>query len=160
MHVLDAAHKTVQSYPGGAEALATRMVVITQEGNERQMSASVLRSKVNANVRTHHLYLTEASEIMSLTADHRILHALAAEHGYVLQKADEVTAGASLLQVLLSANAAEGNFDSVLQEALSDGKITQNEMKAITEAGMRQTSTHMALLRLCQAISQHATGEG
>jgi hypothetical protein len=148
VNLIDAAHKTVHDYPGGSQSLGPRI----------DMSPAILRNKVNPNNETHHLTLAEADEIMSVTGDHRILHALAAQHGYVLQKADEVTAGASLLQVLLSANAAEGNFDSVLQEALADGKITPNEMKAITEAGMRQTSTHMALLRLCQTISQQAIG--
>lgn len=148
MNVIDAAHKTVHDYPGGSPSLAPRI----------GMSAAVLRNKVNPHNEVNHLTLAEADELMAVTGDHRILHALAAQHGYVLQKADDVTAGASLLQVLLSANAAEGNFDSVLQEALSDGKITPNEMKAITEAGMRQTTTHMALLKLCQTISAQALG--
>lgn len=161
MNIIDAARKTVKDYPGGSEALATRMVVVTQDGKEKPMSAAVLRSKVNPEVRTHHLYLTEASEIMDLTGDHRILHALAAEHGYVLQKTEDVAVGSSLLQVLLSANAAEGDFDRVLQEALADNLITPNEMRLIAEAGLKQSTTHMALLRLCQTIcSQVQEGRG
>lgn len=153
MNVLDAAHKTVQSYPGGSEALATRMVVITQEGKEKPMSGAVLRSKVNTNVRTHHLYLSEASEIMSLTGDHRILHALAAEHGYVLQQADEATDTGNMLQTLLSANAAEGDFDRLLQEALSDNVITPNEMSLLAEAGTKQNAAMVLLLAKLRAVS-------
>lgn len=154
MNIIDAARKTVKDYPGGSEALATRMVVITHEGKEKPMSAAVLRSKVNPEVRTHHLYLTEASEIMDLTGDHRILHALAAEHGYVLQKADDAPATGSVLQLLLSANAAEGEFDRVLQEAMADNVITPNEFKLISEAGMKQTTTLMALVKFCGVLQQ------
>lgn len=145
MNVVDAAHQTVKAYPGGAESLGPRVGI----------GPAVLRSKVNPNTDTHHLSLAEADRIMGATGDYRILQALAAEHGFVIQKADEAaSAGSSILQVLLAANAAEGEFDSVLNDALSDGKISPNEMKLITEAGMKQTSTLMALLKLCQAVQE------
>lgn len=153
MNVLDAAHKTVQSYPGGSEALATRMVVITQEGKEKPMSAAVLRSKVNPNVRTHHLGLAEASEIMALTNDHRILHALAAEHGYVLQRSEAVIEDGNVLQTLLSANAAEGDFDRLLQEAMADNIITPNEMSMLADAGTKQNAAMVFLLSRLRSMS-------
>lgn len=68
MNIIDAAHKTVHAYPGGSESLAPRIA----------MSAAVLRNKVNPNNSTHHLTLVEASEVMGVTGDYRILHALAA----------------------------------------------------------------------------------
>lgn len=154
MNIIDAARKTVKDYPGGSEALATRMVVITQEGREKPMSAAVLRSKVNPDVRTHHLYLTEASEIMDLTGDHRILHALAAEHGYVLQKADPVDDDGNVLQTLLRTNAAEGEFDRVLQEALADNLITPNELKQINDAAVKQQAATLMLLAKLRALAQ------
>lgn len=145
MNLIDAAHKTVHDYPGGSQSLGPRI----------DMSPAILRNKVNPNNTTHHLTLAEADEIMSVTGDHRILHALAAQHGYVLQKADEAAnVGSSILQVLLAANAAEGEFDRVLQEALADNVISPNEMKLINEAGMKQTSTLMALLKLCTAVQE------
>ena len=154
MNVLDAARKTVRDYPGGSEALATRMVVITQDGNEKQMSAAVLRSKLNADVRTHHLYLTEASEIMDLTGDDRILHALAAERGYVLQLADAANDAGDLLGTVLRANAAEGSFDRVLQEALEEGVITPNVFQLIADTGLKQNAATLVLLAKVRALSE------
>lgn len=151
MNVIDAAHKTVKDYPGGAEALATRMVVITQEGKEKPMSAAVLRSKVNHNVRTHHLGLSEASEIMSLTGDHRILHALAAEHGYVLRAAEAGCEPGSVLHSILAVNAAESEFDRLLHEVLADGVLTPNEFKDVSESGLKQQATLVVLLRMLAA---------
>jgi len=84
MNITDAAHKTVKDYPGGAEALATRLITVNDKGEEKPMSGAVLRNKINPNNTTHRLTLAEANEIMGLTGDHRILVALAAEHGYGL----------------------------------------------------------------------------
>lgn len=144
MNLIDAAHKTVHDYPGGSQSLGPRI----------DMSPAVLRNKVNPNNDTHHLSLTEANEIMSVTGDHRILHALSAEHGYVLQRADTQPDVGGLLQCVLVANAAEGEFDRVLQEALSDDLITPNELKAINEAGIRQQATLMMLLTKLRALTE------
>jgi hypothetical protein len=77
------------------------------------MSAALLRSKVNPNNTTHHLTLVEAGEIMSVTDDHQILHAMAAEQGYTLQLIGAVPGG-DLMRTLLHANAVEGDFDRIL----------------------------------------------
>lgn len=146
MNIQDAAHKTVQSYPGGSESLAPRI----------GMSAAVLRNKVNPNNDTHKLTLAEADEVMGVTGDHRILHALAASHGYVLQKVDADKDQPDILRALLKANAAEGEFDRVLQEALADDLITQNEMSVIERAGTAQQAATMVLLARLRALSAAA----
>ncbi|MGQ4661314.1 phage regulatory CII family protein [Lysobacter sp. F6437] len=144
MNIIDAAHSTVRSYPGGSESLGPRI----------GMSAAVLRNKVNPNNTTHHLTVAEASEIMGVTGDHRMLQAMAAEHGYVLASVDLGAGETSVLQTLLRANAAEGEFDRVLGEALADNLITANEMKAIAEAGVAQQSATMILLAKLRAVSE------
>lgn len=142
MNITDAAHKTVKDYPGGSEALAVRI----------GMSAAVLRNKVNPNNNTHHLTLAEASEIMGVAGDDRILHAMAAEHGYTLQKmvADGM---ASVMGAMLENAAKQGAFAQALQEALSDGLISENEMKAISSAGTAQVEAMINLLARLRAVT-------
>lgn len=123
MNIQDAAHKTVHDYPGGSVSLAPRM----------GMSPAILRNKVNPNNTTHHLTVAEADELMGLTGDHRILHALAAEHGYTLQRSDAPDAG-SLIQGMLAAAAGQGDLAHIVQEAMADGRITPNEVIAIERA--------------------------
>lgn len=142
MNILDAAHKTVKSYPGGSESLAPRI----------GMSAAVLRNKVNPNNETHHLTLAEASEIMGVTSDDRILHALAAEHGYTLQPMDPVASG-TVMGAMLDHGAAQGAFAQAIQEALSDGLITENEMREITSAGAAQMGAVVGLLARLRAVT-------
>ena len=144
MNIIDAAHKTVHAYPGGSESLGPRI----------GMSAAVLRNKVNPNNTTHHLTLAEADEIMGVTGDHRLLQALAAHHGYSLQRLDMPADAGGVLQTLLRANAAEGEFDRVLGDALADGLITPNELKAINDAGAAQQGATMMLLAKLRSLSE------
>ncbi|MGY3265830.1 phage regulatory CII family protein [Lysobacter sp. HA35] len=147
MNIVDAAHRTVHAYPGGSESLAPRI----------DMSPAVLRNKVNPNNTTHHLSLIEADELMAVTGDVRILHALADHHGYGLHKLECPADGGNVLQTLLVANASQGEFDRVLQEALADNVITQNEMKAIEHASVSQRE---ALLCLLARLREFSMGQG
>lgn len=144
MNIIDAAHATVRSYPGGSESLGPRI----------GMSAAVLRNKVNPNNTTHHLTVAEADAIMGVTGDHRMLQALAGQHGYVLTAVDLGADAGDMLQTLLHSNSAEGEFDRVLGEALADNLITPNELKAINEAGTRQQAATMMLLAKLRAVSE------
>lgn len=143
MNITDAAHKTVKDYPGGSESLGPRI----------SMSPAVLRNKVNPNNGTHHLSLAEANEILGVTGDHRILHAMAAEHGYVLQRVQSDSTS-SVMGLVLENAAREGAFAQTLQEALSDGLITENEMAALSRAGFAQ----MEGMTLLLARLRDATG--
>lgn len=70
MNVGDAFYQTVHGSAGGCEALAVRM----------NMSAAILRNKANVHTVTNKPTLDDADRIMGLTADYRILDALAANH--------------------------------------------------------------------------------
>ena len=120
MNITDAARKTVKEYPGGAEALGVRI----------GMSGAVLRNKVNPNNSTHHLSLAEASEIMGVTGDDRMLHALAAEHGYVLRRVEGATSG-SVIGAVLAVSKRQGDLAQAVAASLEDGKITPNESSEI-----------------------------
>ncbi|MEQ8034288.1 phage regulatory CII family protein [Xanthomonas sp. WHRI 6106] len=130
MNIADAAHKTVLDYPGGSVALATRLISINDRGEEKPMSAAVLRSKVNPNTRTHHLTLAEASEIMGLSGDFRILHALAAEHDFIVQRADVTLAG-GVVESLLDAGELKGKLCKLIADSYADQVLTLNEAKAL-----------------------------
>ena len=125
MNVCDAAYATVHDYPGGSESLGPRVGI----------SCAVLRNKVNPNNPGNHLTLQEADRIMSVTGDKRILMALAAEHGFVLDSIEAPDQGGSIMNSLLELGAVEGEFARTLHDALADGKITPNEMDAIAAAG-------------------------
>lgn len=152
MNVLDAAFDTVHDYPGGAGPLAERLTRLNKDGERVPMSAAVLNSKVNPNTVTHHLTLPEADRLMGLTGDHRILFALANNHGYQLHKIGADAGHGSLMQRLLKANRAEGEVDRVLEEALSDGVITRNELKAVLAAEIARQAATMQLMTKLQEM--------
>lgn len=155
MNVLDAAFDTVHDYPGGAGPLAERLTRVNKDGDRVPMSEAVLNSKVNPNTTTHHITLAESDRLMGLTGDHRILYALANNHGYQLLKIGADQAHGTLMQRLLKANSAEGEVDRVLEEALSDGVITHNELKAVLAAEMERQAASMQLMtklrEMCEA---------
>lgn len=149
MNIVDSAHRTVHAYPGGSESLAPRI----------GMSAAVLRNKVNPNNTTHHLSLVEADEILSITGDHRMLHDLAAAHGYTLQRFEAQGSKASVLSLLLATNTSKGEFAHALDEALADGLITENEMRVIADAGTSVQAAMVVLLARLRAMAgQRTTG--
>jgi len=121
VNVLDAAYKTVHGCVGGCDVLAGRM----------DMKPGVLRNKVNPNSNTHHLTLAEADEIMGLTGDHRILQALAAEHGYALVRTELPNVDASLMSSVLQFLGASGAMSTALNEVLAKGQITKNASRQI-----------------------------
>lgn len=138
MNIADAAHKTVHAYPGGSESLAPRI----------GMSAAVLRNKVNPNNTTHHLTLAEASEVMGVTGNDSILHALAAQHGYTLCQTEAPQSG-TLIGSLLAASGVKGDLAEVIAKAMEDYRITPNEASAI--------ASHCSQLQAIFAeIAQHA----
>jgi hypothetical protein len=79
MNTRDAAYLSGHHYPGGVPALAVRM----------SMDARDLSLKLNPNTCT--LSLDEAVVLMALSGDHRILHAMASELGYVLTQQQGAT---------------------------------------------------------------------
>jgi hypothetical protein len=146
VNIIDAAHKTVHSYPGGSESLGPRI----------GMSPAVLRNKVNPNNTTHHLTLVEADEIMGVTGDYRILQALAGQHGYVLQPMGSEGEAGNVLSAVLETNSCEGSFAETLQQALKDNLISQNEWRLLCDAGAKVQSAMLTLLgRLREQVPNH-----
>lgn len=124
MNIADAAYATVHDYPGGSESLGPRVGMVP----------AVLRNKVNPHSTNHHLSIADADRLMGVTGDHRMLQALAASHGYVLQRAEH-SEGEGVLSAHLALSAAKGELSAALLDALRDGRITQNEATLIASAG-------------------------
>lgn len=146
MNVIDAAHATVQRYPGGSESLGPRVGI----------SPAVLRNKVNPNTTSHRLALEEADEIMGVTGDYRILHALAQKHGFALTKLDDTAAAPSITSGVLALNAAIGDLSRSIADAIADGRITPNEMKGIDAAA---TAGQQMLITLLSSVHV-SSGDG
>lgn len=123
MTPLDAAHATVHEYPGGAAALCTRL----------DMSRQILHNKVNPNCPTNHLTLDDVDRIMGITGDFRILHALAAKHGFVCVPLPEAKDddSQSIFHLLVSVMGESGDVGRAVDAALADGRITPKEMKSV-----------------------------
>lgn len=126
MNIIDAAYNTVHDYPGGSSALATRMGI---------KSPAVLNSKVNPNTETHHLTLAEASKLMALTGDYRILQALAAEHDKVAIDLPDIPEcrDMALTDTILCIGTKGGDVMSKFREMMADGRITSGEAKDMSK---------------------------
>ena len=142
MNIIDAAYNTVHDYPGGASALAARMGI---------KSPAVLNSKVNPNTETHHLTLAEASKLMALTGDFRILQALSVEHEKVAIDLPEIPEcrDMSLTDKVLCIGMKGGDVMSLFREIMTDGRITQGEVEDMSKVIHQM---HIALAELDNQI--------
>lgn len=141
MNLSDAAHATVHDYPGGSESLAPRL----------GMSGAVLRNKVNPNNSFNHITLAEANKLMAITNDFRILHSMAAEHGFVSVKVDEEVAPSDMavLEIITKIWLANGNVGRAVDDALADGRIERHEIDRIKEeVKLTERALHQLIKRL------------
>lgn len=152
MNVADAAYSVVHDYPGGAESLAPRVGI----------GAAVLRSKVNPNCNTHHLNLTEADRITGVTGDPRILHALAATHGFVMfRPATGCDAtDMAVLEVMAGLWSTNGDLGTTVHRALVDGDLTEGEMEKVREAAYALQARIGGLLDRLGAMAQPPQSAG
>lgn len=142
-----AAYHTVHDWPGGAESLAPCL----------GMSATILRGKVNPNDAKHHLTLREASALMVITGDDRILHALAAEQGAVVRYA-AAEVSADLRDATLRAVAAKGVLAAKVAEATADGIITNREADEIERHSAASMAATAEVARQARAAVKRKAG--
>lgn len=145
MSPLDAFHSTVHDFPGGCESLAPRM----------GMSAQVLRNKANPNSTTNKPTLDDADRLMGIAGDHRIMHALAQNHGYVCTKIDEQPASdMAVLESVTDIWQHLGALGSEVHKAMADGRIEQHEVKAIEAAAFTMFRPVMQLLARVNGMAE------
>jgi len=129
MNIYDAFHETVHSAPGGCEALAVRMGV----------SAAVLRNKANPNAIGNIVGLGDVDRAMALTGNHGVLHALAANHGYVCVRVGDNVQSSDLavLEIVTGIWSANADLGKAVHEALADGRIERNEVARVRDLVLR-----------------------
>lgn len=145
MDVMDAAHATAHAYPGGTEALALRL----------GKAAGAFRQEL-LGLPTHKLGLATAAQMVELSGDHRIIHALCAANGLVAIAVDGVESRGDMLGMLLDQASASGDFAGAIRAALADGVITANELADVADKAMAKIASVQGLLRELRAA--HAAG--
>ncbi len=119
----DAFHQAVHRAPGGCEALAIRL----------GMSPAVLRNKANPNTSFNKPTLDDVLGVMGMTGEYGLLHAIAANFGFVCVKVgDEVEASdMAVLEMVAQVWATNGEVGIEVNSALADGRITDAEVVRI-----------------------------
>lgn len=141
MNLQDAVYNTAHDYPGGTESLAPRI----------GMSGAILRNKVNPNNPANKLTLDEASKIIGVTGDHRILNALCAEHGgmFVPLDASGCVCDSAILEIVTHVWRSNGDVGRAVDDVLADGRVEQHEIVQVRDAAyVLQQQVAMLINRL------------
>ncbi|RJF99047.1 hypothetical protein D3871_11385 [Noviherbaspirillum saxi] len=141
MNVQDAFYHTVHDYKGGTAELAGRL----------DMSQAILLNKADPNKEHNKPLLKDADRVMGLTADYRILHALAENHGHVCFKVDRDTHASDLaiLELVTKVWQSNGDVGTAVHNALADGRVDHKEIAQVRQAIYRtQQSLNEMLMRL------------
>ena len=149
MSVLDALYHTVHDYPGGAEALALRL------GKRGTSLCHEVRPPANSTAKAG---LVDAMKIMGLSDDHRTLHAMNAELGYMAVRLPGVDMASGTTMAHLAAVSRE--FNDVVQAAAvsaADGVITDNELAQLQRQSGELIAAVHALLG--DFVQQNAKGK-
>lgn len=129
MNQHDALYKIARAYPGGLEALASRM----------EVSVNVLRNKLAPGIESHYPSFEELSMIVELCHQagvkdaHLPLHALLSRHGmaaFVIPEPDQVSED-DLSQTVCRVMSRVGDVAEAVSTALIDGVITDAEADLI-----------------------------
>ncbi|MEB0137784.1 MULTISPECIES: phage regulatory CII family protein [unclassified Undibacterium] len=129
MNQHDALYKVARSYPGGLEALATKLGI----------SANVLRNKLAPGIESHYPSFEEFSQIIELCQAagvkdaHLPLHALLGRHGlaaFVVPEPGTVSED-DLSQTVCRVMSRVGNVAAAVSTSLLDGVITDVEADLI-----------------------------
>jgi hypothetical protein len=141
----DAFHLTVNAYPGGAAALATRL----------DMSAAVLRNKACPTNTTNVITLDDADRVMALSGDHSVLHALAQAHGFVCVGVEKQgPSDVAVLEAVTEIWSKMGALGTKVHEALADGRLEPRELATIEKAIFDATKPMMQLLARLDGMTE------
>ncbi len=146
MNILDAFHKTVHQAPGGCEAMAVRL----------GMSPQILRNKANPNNTANKVLLEDADQVIGITGDMRVLHALAANHSHVCVKIDPAATASDLavLELVVQVMTSNGDVGAEVNRTLADGRVEQHEIKAVEAAVYRTNQAMQQLVDRLKSMAQ------
>lgn len=119
--VQDAAYLTAHEYPGNVPALAARM----------EVNPTVLSHKLNPNNTTHHLTISELMTIMVMTNDHRALHAMCIQLGYMALPLPTNTTNETTTEAITDTVKEFADFLQAVTKALADNKVTKLELRTV-----------------------------
>lgn len=146
MNLLDAFHRTVLDYPGGAQSLAPRL----------GMSVAILRNKANPNINTNFATLQDLDNLLAVTEDYRALHALAANHNHVCYQVDpDATASdMAVLELVTAVWVKNGSVGAAVNDALADGRIDKKEIDQIKDAVYKLHQATLEMLGRLESMSE------
>ena len=149
MNILDTLYHTVHDYPGGAQALGLRL------GKRGTSLSHEVRPPAGSTAKAG---LLDAMKIMDLTGDHRTLHAMNAQLGYMAVRLPDGDLASEATLAHLATLSRE--FNDVVQAAAvsaSDGVITDNELANLQRQAGELINAVQALLG--DFVAQNAKGK-
>lgn len=128
---VDAAFQISQAHPGGVANLAQRMGI----------NPGTLQNKLNPNNTTHHLTLRESQTLQVVANNASILHASAAQLGFVCTRATPDQAGGDPVEAFMRLQSAHAEFCRAAADALEHGgDISANEIRRISYQAQEATA--------------------
>ena len=120
-NVIDAAYMTAHEYPGGARALALRLGV----------NPAVLSNRLNPNNHEHNLSVRDLMAIMTISSDHRALHAACLELGYMAMPLPQTVGEETTTEALTDACKEFADYLQSVTNAITDNKVTATELRRV-----------------------------
>ena len=138
-----AVYHAVHDYPGGVGAVA----------GAHGRNASVLQNKLNPNMDSHHINLSDLEQIIISTQDQRILQSICSLYGagYFMLPHCEAE-NASLMEKCADVNRELGELMQEISASLADGKVTRDEIRALDRALMEFTAAGAGLVAYAKQV--------
>lgn len=138
-----ACYHAVHDLPGGVGALAGTWGRNTQ----------VLQSKLNPNIDTHHVNISDLEQIIVTTQDERILQTLCSLYGagyFIMPRC--VTDETGLMEKSATLTRELGELMTEVSKSLNDGIVDADEIAALDKAFMEFTSAGAAFVAHAKRI--------
>ena len=141
--ILDVINHSINKFSGGIEELSKKMD--TTAGN--------IRNKCNVN-NDRHFNVYELRDIIHITGENKILHTFCESHNHTcvrIKTYDDAT-DEELLSIRSKWDAERGETDQVIEKALSNQIITEQEAYKIKKEMCEDFKWELALLSRLEAI--------
>ncbi len=138
-----ACYHAVHDFSGGVGAVA----------GAHGKSAATLQNKLNPNLDSHVLNISDLEQIAITTQDERVLQTVCSWYGagyFILPKCDTDEAG--LLEKSAELTRELGELMQEVSASLADGKVNPDEVRALDKALMECTAAAAGLVELAKRI--------
>lgn len=145
MNVTDALYRAAHNYPhGGMDALALRMGI----------SVNSLQHKVSPTYPGAHCSPLELVQICEYTGDHSALTAIAGRLGYVLLPVSQLDGDCEGTRELVATVREFGQFVTEVSQDLSDGRVTDTELRRIEKEGAEAMAAIQRLMSVAEQLNE------